>query len=171
MKMKLNGKNVEIPSEETLKVKDYIHLEKYNFSEFEFFKYFLKLSDEETGNIEYPSHFWSLFGKIKDIKSEIKEYPKIRKVFQRHQVASSKLEGLELAVWCLAVAEADKMDIEVIEKRFRYFMEQHYFDIINKAYHCFTFFLNGSENEPHSLKIINLFRRLFQRRSKLELKY
>lgn len=96
-------------------------------------------------------------GKIPDItkfpKSKWCDYSKIiETVGQRHQVENSNLEGYELLVFCLAVAQARSNNIDDVKKLQTQYLQESFIEILPAGFFFFKNYKDGKNKERKFLK-------------------
>ena len=74
-------------------------------------------------------------------------------VGQRHQIESSKVTGLELLVFCLAVSQAQSNNIDHVNKLIEQYKTRPFADILPAGFFFFKSYKNGRKYAPVSLRV------------------
>lgn len=73
-------------------------------------------------------------------------------VGQRHQVESSKLEGFDLAVFCLAVSQARSNNIDDVDKLYKSYLDLPFKKTVPAGFFFYKKYVTGKKSVRKSLK-------------------
>lgn len=97
-------------------------------------------------------------GKMEDVTTYPRSYKfdykrtGIQTVGQRHQIESCTLSGFELLVFCLAVAQANSMNIDDVEKLRTEYLGRPYLEILPAGFFFYENYRTGKKLDQSYLK-------------------
>lgn len=149
--IKINNKKYSIKSIDELTTKEYIELSKIEGIEIvRYVAWQTNLTFEKAFFATTDKELEIAIGKTKDI-SKLPILPvhylnfkkSIETVGQRYQIETSKLEGYELLVFCLAVAQAQSNNIDDVHKLINYYNTKPWRETLPAGFFFYRLYRNG----------------------------
>ena len=165
--IKINNKKYSIKSINELTTKEYIEMT--NIEGVDIVKYIAWQTGTEFNDAFFATTDKMLekaIGQLKDI-SKLPILPvryinfkkSIETVGQRYQIETSNLEGYELLVFCLAVAQAQSNNIDDIHKLRDYYLTKPWQEILPAGFFFYRLYRNGRRFVDNFLiKLLDLIR-------------